>query len=86
LSTFDQVTSTSACYQCWLSQNLASSTCNPTAESGYQIYGTDIQNGVISNQWSTNKALKTFTCSSNYNNLYGIIATNTSSKSSLTFI
>jgi hypothetical protein len=84
-SNFNDVTSTSNCRQCWLNQNLASSTCNPTPQSGYQVFGTDVQNGVISKQWSSNKNITQFTCTSNYPNLYGISSTNTSSRSSLTF-
>jgi hypothetical protein len=83
-STFDQVTASLTCRQCWLNQNLASSTCDPTPESGYQLFGTDLQNGVISKQWSSAKNLTTFSCTSDYTNLYGIRATNTSSNSSLT--
>lgn len=51
----EQLTTSNFCISCWLSQSLAKSTCEPMPERGFQIYGSDISQGIISSQWTSNK-------------------------------
>jgi len=61
------------CKSCWLALGLARGKCTPTFESGYIFYASDLSRGQTgSNLWAGSSALSSYSCTSDYLNLYGI--------------
>lgn len=68
----DQLTTASVCVNCWLAQGLAKSKCEPVPEIGFQLYGSDISDGVITEQWESNMDIVGKNLTKFYTDLYGV--------------
>lgn len=85
----DQLYESDTCLSCWIALGLASGKCLPSSTSGLVFYANDLPAGSNgSSLWKGSEAISSFTCTSDYINLFGIPQSNNHSSktpSSLTY-
>ena len=61
------------CQNCWLRTELASSRCIPSASTGFQFFGSDVDSNVIKfDEWSSESPLQEIDCTKDYTSIYGV--------------